>query len=77
MLGQSVKQFDLINFRYRIAFFFFAVKVGIGGFNMGVVMALYSATCFAMEKYENGNLYNVNVRAVIGFSGWLPGSRYD
>ena len=44
---------------------------------MGVVMALYSATCFAMEKYENGNLYNVNVRAVIGFSGWLPRSRYD
>ena len=57
--------------------FFVTIKVGIGGFNMGVVMALYSATCFAMEKYENGNLYNVNVRAVIGFSGWLPRSRYD
>ena len=36
--------------------FFVTIKVGIGGFNMGVVMALYSATCFAMEKYENGNL---------------------
>lgn len=44
---------------------------------MGAAMALYSATCFAMGKYGNGNLYNVNLKAIIGLSGWLPGSRYD
>ncbi|KAK4354437.1 hypothetical protein RND71_026631 [Anisodus tanguticus] len=51
------------------------VKVGIGGFSMGAATALYSATCFAHGKYGNGNPYPVNLRAVIGLSGWLPGSR--
>ncbi|KAF3450837.1 hypothetical protein FNV43_RR06926 [Rhamnella rubrinervis] len=51
------------------------VKVGIGGFSMGAAMALYSATCYAMGRYGNGNPYPINLRAVIGLSGWLPGSR--
>ncbi|XP_075087312.1 uncharacterized protein LOC107812511 isoform X1 [Nicotiana tabacum] len=51
------------------------VKLGIGGFSMGAATALYSATCFAQGKYGNGNPYPVNLRAVIGLSGWLPGSR--
>ncbi|GAU22314.1 hypothetical protein TSUD_261140 [Trifolium subterraneum] len=51
------------------------VKVGIGGFSMGAATALYSATCFAMGKYGNGIPYLINLRAVIGLSGWLPGSR--
>ncbi|WJX42802.1 lysophospholipase [Trifolium repens] len=51
------------------------VKVGIGGFSMGAATALYSATCFAMGRYGNGIPYLTNLRAVIGLSGWLPGSR--
>ncbi|XP_044495991.1 acyl-protein thioesterase 2 [Mangifera indica] len=51
------------------------VKVGIGGFSMGAAMALYSATCYALGRYGNGIPYNVNLRAVVGLSGWLPGSR--
>uniref|UniRef100_M1CS38 Acyl-protein thioesterase n=1 Tax=Solanum tuberosum TaxID=4113 RepID=M1CS38_SOLTU len=44
---------------------------------MGAATALYSATCFAQGKYGNGNTYPVNLRAIIGLSGWLPGSRFD
>ncbi|KAG5008852.1 Acyl-protein thioesterase 2 [Glycine soja] len=51
------------------------VKVGIGGFSMGAAVAQYSATCFAMGRYGNGIPYPVNLRAVVGLSGWLPGSR--
>ncbi|XP_044485243.1 acyl-protein thioesterase 2-like [Mangifera indica] len=51
------------------------VKVGIGGFSMGAAMALYSATCCALGRFGNGIPYNVNLRAVVGLSGWLPGSR--
>uniref|UniRef100_A0A5B7AB99 Phospholipase/carboxylesterase/thioesterase domain-containing protein n=1 Tax=Davidia involucrata TaxID=16924 RepID=A0A5B7AB99_DAVIN len=51
------------------------VKLGIGGFSMGSATALYSATCFAQGKYGNGNPYPVNLRAIVGLSGWLPGSR--
>ncbi|XP_028077591.1 acyl-protein thioesterase 1-like [Camellia sinensis] len=51
------------------------VKLGIGGFSMGVAIALYSATCFAQGKYGNGIDYPVNLRAIVGLSGWLPGSR--
>ncbi|KAK9282075.1 hypothetical protein L1049_004987 [Liquidambar formosana] len=51
------------------------VKLGIGGFSMGAATALYSATCFAQGKYANGNPYPLNLRAIIGLSGWLPGSR--
>ncbi|KAL5825020.1 hypothetical protein ACOSQ3_021083 [Xanthoceras sorbifolium] len=51
------------------------VKVGIGGFSMGAAIALYSATCCALGRYGNGNPYTVNLRAVVGLSGWLPGSR--
>lgn len=53
----------------------FAVKLGIGGFSMGAATALYSATCFAHGKYGNGYPYTVNLRAIIGLSGWLPGAR--
>ncbi|XP_031399888.1 acyl-protein thioesterase 1-like isoform X1 [Punica granatum] len=51
------------------------VKLGIGGFSMGAATAIYSATCFALGKYANGNPYTVNLRAVVGLSGWLPGAR--
>ncbi|PSR96041.1 Acyl-protein like [Actinidia chinensis var. chinensis] len=51
------------------------IKLGIGGFSMGAATALYSATCFAQGKYTNGNPYPLNLRAVVGLSGWLPGSR--
>ena len=44
---------------------------------MGAATALYSATCFAQGKYANGNPYPLNLRAVVGLSGWLPGSRYE
>ena len=43
---------------------------------MGAATALYSATCFAMGRYGNGLPYTLNLRAVIGLSGWLPGARY-
>lgn len=43
---------------------------------MGAAIALYSATCYAMGRYGNGIPYPVNLRAVVGLSGWLPGSRY-
>lgn len=55
----------------------FTVKLGIGGFSMGAATALYSATCFAQGKFGNGIPYPVNLRAIVGLSGWLPGSRYD
>ncbi|CAO2815299.1 unnamed protein product [Amaranthus hypochondriacus] len=51
------------------------VKLGIGGFSMGAAVALYSASCFAVGKYANGNFYPINLRAIVGLSGWLPGSR--
>ncbi|GAB4842052.1 hypothetical protein Ancab_012012 [Ancistrocladus abbreviatus] len=51
------------------------VKLGVGGFSMGAATALYSATCYALGKYGNGNLYPINLKAVVGLSGWLPGSR--
>lgn len=53
----------------------FAVKLGVGGFSMGAATALYSATCSAHGKYGNGKLYPVNLRAVVGLSGWLPCGR--
>lgn len=53
-----------------------AVKLGIGGFSMGAATALYSATCHALGKYGNGNLYQVNLQSVIALSGWLPYSGY-
>ena len=43
---------------------------------MGAATALYSATCFAHGKYGNGYPYTVNLRAIVGLSGWLPGARY-
>lgn len=51
------------------------VKLGIGGFSMGAACALYSATCFAQGKYGNGSPYPVNLKAIVGLSGWLPGGR--
>lgn len=44
---------------------------------MGAATALYSATCFAHGRFTNGNPYPVNLRAIVGLSGWLPGSRSD
>ena len=48
------------------------IKLGIGGFSMGAATALYSATCFSLKKYGNGNSYPANISAVVGLSGWLP-----
>ncbi|KAK6156517.1 hypothetical protein DH2020_010765 [Rehmannia glutinosa] len=51
------------------------IKLGVGGFSMGAAASLYSATCFARGKYENGNQFSVNLSAVVGLSGWLPCAR--
>ncbi|KAL7137723.1 hypothetical protein ABFS83_10G111800 [Erythranthe nasuta] len=48
------------------------IKLGIGGFSMGAATSLYSATCYALGKYENGNQFSPNLSAVVGLSGWLP-----
>ncbi|KAJ4910795.1 putative receptor-like protein kinase [Raphanus sativus] len=48
------------------------IKLGVGGFSMGAGTSLYSATCFALGKYGNGNPYPINLSTVIGLSGWLP-----
>ncbi|KAI3806885.1 hypothetical protein L1987_22803 [Smallanthus sonchifolius] len=49
------------------------VKFVIGGFSIGAACALYSATCFTQGRYGNGSPYHVNLKAVVGLSGWLPG----
>ncbi|CAK9133978.1 unnamed protein product [Ilex paraguariensis] len=51
------------------------IKLGVGGFSMGAATALYSATCYAQGKYNNGNPYPANLSAVVGLSGWLPCSK--
>ncbi|CAL2275121.1 unnamed protein product [Prunus armeniaca] len=51
------------------------IKLGVGGFSMGAATALYSATCFTLRKYGNGNPYPCNLSAVVGLSGWLPCSK--
>ncbi|KAG8656883.1 hypothetical protein MANES_03G017200v8 [Manihot esculenta] len=51
------------------------IKLGVGGFSMGAATALYSATCRVLGHYGNGNLYPVNLNAVVGLSGWLPCAR--
>ncbi|XP_050242365.1 uncharacterized protein LOC126691356 [Quercus robur] len=51
------------------------VKLGVGGFSMGAATALYSAICLVSGNYGNGNLYPVNLSAIVGLSGWLPCSR--
>lgn len=43
---------------------------------MGAATSLYSATCFALGKYANGNPYPANLSAVVGLSGWLPCSKF-
>lgn len=55
---------------------FFTVKLGVGGFSMGAATALYSASCYALGKYENGNPYSTNLSAVVGLSGWLPCAKF-
>jgi hypothetical protein len=52
------------------------VKLGVGGFSMGAATALYSAMCLVSGNYGNGNLYPVNLSAIVGLSGWLPCSRF-
>ncbi|KAJ8751617.1 hypothetical protein K2173_025770 [Erythroxylum novogranatense] len=51
------------------------IKLGVGGFSMGAASALYSATCSIRSQYGNGNVYPVNLSAIVGLSGWLPCSR--
>ncbi|CAJ1973745.1 unnamed protein product [Sphenostylis stenocarpa] len=51
------------------------IKLGIGGFSMGAATALYSATCHVLGHYGNGNIYPINLSAIVSLSGWLPCSR--
>lgn len=51
------------------------IKLGVGGFSMGAATSLYTASCFAVGKYGNGNPFPVNLSAVVGLSGWLPCSK--
>lgn len=51
------------------------VKLGVGGFSMGASTALYSASCYALRRFGNRNPYPIELRAVIGLSGWLPAPR--
>ncbi|KAG7029518.1 Acyl-protein thioesterase 2 [Cucurbita argyrosperma subsp. argyrosperma] len=51
------------------------IKLGIGGFSMGAATAIYSASRRILGQYGNGNLYPINLSAVVGLSGWLPCSR--
>lgn len=44
---------------------------------MGAATAIYSASCRILGQYGNGNLYPINLSAVVGLSGWLPCSRFD
>ncbi|CAL5397105.1 unnamed protein product [Camellia sinensis] len=48
------------------------VKLAVGGFSMGAATSLYSATCFALGKYGNGDPYPINLSVAVGLSGWLP-----
>jgi S-formylglutathione hydrolase FrmB len=52
------------------------VSLGIGGFSMGAAAALHSAACYAHGRFTNGVAYPINLRVVVGLSGWLPSSRY-
>lgn len=52
------------------------VKLGVGGFSMGAATSLYSALCFALGKYNNGNPYPANISAAVGLSGWVPCSKF-
>ncbi|GMP60052.1 hypothetical protein CsSME_00023079 [Camellia sinensis var. sinensis] len=48
------------------------IKLAVGGFSMGAATSLYSATCFALGKYGNGDPYPINLSVAVGLSGWLP-----
>ncbi|XP_047331526.1 acyl-protein thioesterase 2-like [Impatiens glandulifera] len=50
------------------------VKLGIGGFNMGAATALYSASCYSHGRFGNGSPYPINLKAIVGLSGWFPSS---
>lgn len=54
----------------------FVVKLGIGGFNIGAAIALYSVVCQVLGRYRNGNPYPINLSILVGLSGWLPCSRF-
>lgn len=43
---------------------------------MGAATALYSATCHVLGHYRNGNIYPINLSAVVSLSGWLPCARF-
>jgi hypothetical protein len=43
---------------------------------MGAAAALHSAACYAHGRFTNGVAYPINLRVVVGLSGWLPSSRY-
>ncbi|GJT02878.1 hypothetical protein Tco_0824047 [Tanacetum coccineum] len=53
------------------------VKLGVVGFSMGVVMALYCATCRALGQYGNGIRFPINLSAVMAINGWLLCSRFN
>lgn len=51
------------------------IKLAVGGFSMGAATSLYSATLFALGKYDCNNQYPANISAAVGLSGWLPCSK--
>ncbi|KNA22539.1 hypothetical protein SOVF_032900 isoform A [Spinacia oleracea] len=48
------------------------IKLGIGGFNVGAAISLYSVICQVLGRYRNGSSYPINLSVVVGLSGWLP-----
>ncbi|XP_026424021.1 acyl-protein thioesterase 2-like isoform X1 [Papaver somniferum] len=52
------------------------IKLGVGGFGMGVAIALYSAACAVEGKLTNGRPYPGNISAAVGLTGWLPMVRF-
>ncbi|GJX00255.1 alpha/beta hydrolase fold protein, partial [Tanacetum coccineum] len=49
--------------------------LGVVSFSMGVVMALYCATCHALGQYGNGIRFPINLSVVMSMNGWIPCSR--
>lgn len=71
--GTAHSPLDITSFSFVLSM---TVKLAVGGFSMGAATSLYSATLFALGKYDNGNPYPANISAAVGLSGWLPCSKF-
>ncbi|XLR37626.1 hypothetical protein HN51_024380 [Arachis hypogaea] len=38
----------------------------------GAATALHSAVCHVSGRYTNGNIYLINLNAIVSLSGWFP-----